>query len=490
MRKEYLKNITVLFWAVVSMIPSLILCRYTYPVQDDFHYAYHARLLFEEGYNLLSMAWTKTVEYYLTFTGCYTSSFLGHFFSGIIQCNPVGIQCFCFISIILFYIALWFCILAVAKYVFNINFFKINCIYCLLIFCFTGLIYYAENEDYYWFITSVQYLMITTCILFGIYLYIIGLYNNKKVYLILASIMGFLGAGGALNIAAMCFLFNSFIMVWGVIVLKRKKTAIAIWLVVLVGGIINGIAPGNYIRHGEPITIQALLIVAIDSVYYTLLRIYYYLKNPLFCFILFALIIGVLMWKPSSNMNYRFPVLFTIIGIAGIAIVIFPVMLGYGWETYLIICRCNFISDTVIFVLVFVILIYWRGWLYTHVREFVIPRKIGIITIFCLTIFACIILNGMWKKGTAFYRQIVELQNGIPQEYAAYWIDIYEEIEASKDDIVVLYRQEVVEDKTCLIDPQFAVGKYDYENSPLNRSIADFYGKEAVFLLLQDKGSD
>lgn len=487
MEKKFVKNGIVLLLAVISMIPSLIYCRYTYPVQDDFHYAYHARLLFEEGYNIFSMAWAKTVDYYLTFTGCYTSSYFGHFFSGIVQCNPLGIQMFCFISMILFYGALYLCMLGITRYIFKINLFKSNCIYCLLIFCFTGLIYYAENEDYYWFITSVQYLLITTCILTGIFCYIKGLVKNKKRYLVSAGVLGFLGAGGALNIAAMCFLFFSFITFWGVFILKKKKMSIFAWTPVVLGGIINGIAPGNYIRYGEPVTFSALIEAVINSYRYTFLRISEYLAKPLFVFILLALMIGLLLWIPDETLfKCRLPFLFTIICFTTIAIVIFPVMLGYGWDTYEVICRSNFISDLVIFVTFFVGLIYWRGWLYEKNKNFVVSRKIGIIGIVCLTIFACVILNGMWKKGTAFYRQIAELRQELPQEYSAYWIDVYEEIEKLEDDIVIIYREKVVEDKTCLINPAFAIGKYDHRNSALNRSIADFYGKEAVFLLLKE----
>ena len=490
MRKEYVKNIVVLLIALISMLPSLVLCRYTYPVQDDFHYAYHARLLFEEGYNLFSMAWAKTIDYYLTFTGCYTSSYFGHFFSGIIQCNPVGIQIFCFISMILFYGAVYLCILGITRYIFKINIFKSNCIYCLLIFCFTGLIYYAENEDYYWFITSVQYLLITTCILVGIHFYIKGLCEDKKGYLVCAGIFGFLGAGGALNIAALCFLLFAFVGFWGVFVLKKIRPAIPVFGVVLIGGLINGAAPGNYIRYGEPVTILSLVEAVKDSYGYTFLRIGEYLKTPLFVFVLLALMIGLLLWKPDEELfECRYPLLFTAICVTAIAIVIFPVMLGYGWETYLIICRSNFISDTAIFLAFFIVLIYWRGWLYKKNRKCIVSQKIGIISIICLTVFSCIVLNGMWKKGTAFYRQIAELKLGLPQEYADYWIDVYEEIEESEEDIVIMYRENVVEDKTCLINPVFAIGEYDYKNSPLNRAIADFYGKEAVFLMLPEENS-
>lgn len=65
---------------VVLTLPSLILTLYSYPVQDDFHYAYYGRELMRQGYNLITMSFAKTWEYYITFCGCYTSSFLGYFF--------------------------------------------------------------------------------------------------------------------------------------------------------------------------------------------------------------------------------------------------------------------------------------------------------------------------------------------------------------------------------------------------------------------------
>ncbi|MGN0157149.1 MAG: DUF6056 family protein [Lachnospiraceae bacterium] len=487
MRHSYIKNAFVIILAIISMIPSLLFCRYTYPVQDDFHYAYHARLLFEKGYHLFSMSWAKMVEYYLTFTGCYTSSFFGHFFSGIIQCNPTGIQIFCFVSLALFYLALYLCISGVTRNIFKINLFKTNCIYCLLIFCFTGLIYYAENEDYYWFITSVQYLLITSCILVGVYMYIQGL-TNKRYYLIGAGLLGFLGAGGALNIAAMCFLFFSFVAFWGVFILGEKKAAMPVWLIVTLGGIINGIAPGNYIRYGKPLTIKSLLQAIFNSYYYTFLRIIEYLKKPLFIFILIALAIVIFLWKPTEvKFRCRRPVLFMAIWITTISIVIFPVMLGYGYETYMIICRSNFISDLVIFFAFFIVFIYWRCWIFSCNKNLIITRKAGIVCLVALTIFSCLTLNRMWKKGTAFYRQVAELKKGTPQEYAAYWIDVYKEIEESAEDIVVIYRDEEIEDMTCLINPVLTIGEYDYEHTHGNRSIAQFYGKKAVLFLINSE---
>ena len=54
-----------------------------------------------------------------------------------------------------------------------------------------------------------------------------------------------------------------------------------------------------------------------------------------------------------------------------------------------------------------------------------------------------------------------------------------------KEDIVVIYRKEI-EDKTCLIDPVFAIGEYDYMNENGNRTIAKFYNKKAVYLMIEN----
>lgn len=484
MKTRCIKFLIVLL-SIFSMIPSLIMCKYTYPVQDDFHYAYHARLLLGEGCNLINMAWDRTLFYYNSFTGCYTSSFFGYLFSGIIQCEPVGIHFFCFISMVLFYISLYLLVYGITKYIFGIDDFKCTCIYCLFIFCFTGLINYAENEDYYWFITSVQYLLITTCIFIGTFFFITGLYSRKTHNILFSGIMGFLGAGGALNIAAMCFILFSFIAFWGIFALKNKVPAISVLIVVFIGCLINGLAPGNYIRYETPLTLLALIESAINSVKYTFIRINEYLNKPLFVLIILALIIGLFMWIPNDHLSVcRLPLIFTTLCIISISLVIFPVMLGYGWDCYFIICRSNFISDTVIFLCFFVILIYWRCWLYKKRSNLVIQRKHGFVGLLVLVLLSCIKLNSMPGKGTAFYTQIEDLKNGVPQNYSSFWIDVYEEIEKSNNEIAVLYRDNIPEDVTCLINPVVMIGDYDYENTPYNYSMSQFYEKKATFLYL------
>lgn len=43
-----------------------------------------------------------------------------------------------------------------------------------------------------------------------------------------------------------------------------------------------------------------------------------------------------------------------------------------------------------------------------------------------------------------------------------------------------------VEDRTCMINPQFWIGYYDMDKEWGNRSIAKFYGKDAVYIFLEE----
>ena len=72
MRKKGIFILAVL----VLTVPSLMITRYAYPCQDDFHYAFYAQETLAEGHGLFYMAMKWTIEYYKTFRGCYTSSFL------------------------------------------------------------------------------------------------------------------------------------------------------------------------------------------------------------------------------------------------------------------------------------------------------------------------------------------------------------------------------------------------------------------------------
>lgn len=480
--ENLIASILILIVAVLSVIPSLYICRYVYPVQDDFHYARYVREVMSEGNGLFVSSIKGTIDYYKTFCGCYSSSFLGFFVSGIVNCNIWGVRLVCLISVGLFYIALYFFLITMFGIVFGVKKHEARWLFLLVLECLTGIIYYAEHEDYYWFITAVQYLFITTCILAGSSLLIYGIIKKRKYLYIVSALLAVIGSGGALNIAALCVCTYGFIWIWAFFDSKERKNVSIVCMVALLFAVINGVAPGNYIRKGTPLTVNQAVQAILLSYKYMIDRYVFYLKNPLFIFVLITLLIALLFIKmPTKDNGYKLPIFMMLVLESTIALVIFPVMIGYGWDAYQVICRANFISDLVLFICTVISALYIKGWMNRIGVELKYPRYVGTILIILICIIAGFVLNKQWKKGTAMYRQYAEIKDKSMQEYSDYVVDVINQVKNSNDSIVRIYIP-VVEDKTCLINAQYTIGEYDINEFCGNTSMANFYGKKAVYI--------
>lgn len=489
MHKKSLKVVKYIIYIGIIMVltlPSLILTLYSYPVQDDFHYAYNGRLLMQQGHNLITMSLMKTWEYYETFAGCYTSTFLGYFFSAIINCDVWGIRIFELLSAVTFYFVLYAMLRAIIIRVMGYDKEKVIPVYILLLLCFNGLIHYEEQEDFYWFITSVQYLLITSLIFCGIALFLHSLDTGDKKTAAGAAALGFLGSGGALNIAALCCVLYLLAGAWGFFVKRRKKMAGIVFGVTLAGALINGLAPGNYIRAGEPLTLSKLTDALWNSFAYLLLRMEQLVQNPVYIIIVVILVVYLLTCK-SEKRTYGFymPVIFTVLAFSFVAAIIFPVMLGYGWEVYLIICRSNFISDAAIYLFTFLALFYWRGWLERRFPKFEISNRFeNLMLFFSAAVLAIMLWRRDWS-GVPFLRYAQEWHHGVYGEWSDYCTGVYKQIEEAEGNTPEIAVQNMP-DTTCMINPKFYIGWYDWEEEHANRTIANFYGKDAVYIFYEE----
>jgi len=464
---------------VILITPSLYITQYAYPVQDDFHYSYYAKEMMNQGHTLLTMALLKTWEYYITFCGCYASTFLGYIVEGIVQCNVTALRIFELFSMILFYIALFIFARTVLMKVMGIK--KVLPIYCILVSFFTCLVYYGQHEVFYWFITSIQYLFLSSIILLGASFYINFCYYNCKRYFVAASVMGFLGAGAALHIAAFAFALYMLIGVWGMYL--KKKRVVFIFGCVLIGGLINGVAPGNYLRDGKALTLERFVIVIKQSILYAFERIEMHMKMPVF-WILIGILCLILLTYTSHVPQYefRFPVLFFCMLFVMIAVVVFPVMLGYGWDVCVIMARGNFIFDMVIYLAVFLALLYIKGWLdhkYPQLSGLHINSDTKIAIVLCVLGMA-IVLRGSYRD-IPVIREVEELCAGKYEEYSEYCLGVYEKIAASEGEQPEIAIR-VCPKEICMNDPQFYFGTYDPDEEFGNHTIAQYFGKKAVYL--------
>ncbi len=486
--ENQITGIMIAIVALLSVVPSLYICRYLYPVQDDFHYTRCMNELMNSGMGLVSASLHKTVEYYLHYCGCYSSSFLGFFVSGIIKCNIMGIRVLCFSNLCLFYVVLYYFVMTVVVDVFGIKKHEARWIFLLVLECITGLTYYAESEAFYWFITSIQYLFIVTCILAGAALLIRGLVHNHRYMCILSVPFALIGSGGALNISFMCSCAFGCIMIWVILTKQNIKYSLPGVLTALIGTFINGIAPGNYVGKGsgKDVSVGTIVQSVVLSYKCEFERYIALLKKPLFIFILLALIIALVFIKmPVRENGYRLPFLGIFILESVIAAVIFPVMFGYGWDAYHVTCRCRFVSDLTLFICTVLSLLYLKGWLTRIGVEARCSRIVGIVSTVILCVIAGIVLNGQWKKGTGMYQQYTEIKDGSMKAFSDYAVEIINQTKNSKDSIVTIHIP-TVEDTTCLIDPQYTIGEHDITGRSGNKAMAVCYEKEGVIIIPEE----
>lgn len=496
MQKKVLSTVKHIIYVgliVALTLPSLVLTLYSYPVQDDFHMAYYGRELMQQGHNLLTMALIKTWEYYRTFSGYYTCSFLGWFFSAAINCNVWGIRIFELMTAIFFYISLWVMIRSVIIYVMGYDKKRVPPFYILLLLCVNGLFIYGEHEDFYWFTACVMYLTTTSFIFYGITLFLRAIDTKSKKSAVGAAVFGFLGSGGALNIAALCCILYLLAAAWGFFAKKERTISGIVFGVTLAGGIINGLAPGNYIRAGEPLTISKFVEALTGAFVYAFSRVVMFCQHPIYIAVVIILAVYLLMCKSkNSSYGFYFPVLFSAAAFSFVAIIIFPVMMGYGKDAYHVMCRSNFISDIAIYLFTFLTLFYWRGWLERRFPPIAVTGRLeSVILLVSVLVLAVIIGNDrpwkgnrMWKT-VPFVRETWEWYSGRYREYSDYCIGVYKQIEEAEGNIIEITIREV-EDRTCMINPNFRIGYYDQDKEWANRSIAKFYGKDAVYIFLEE----
>ncbi|MBQ9926573.1 MAG: hypothetical protein IJO65_01225 [Lachnospiraceae bacterium] len=481
--KRAFKIITYCLVNILMCLPSIIITLYTYPVQDDFYNTTVILAEIAQGKNAFCAAWSKAINGYTTYSGYYFSLFLTYFTDAIVQCDVWGIRIVQFVMSICFYLVVCWFIYSVTK---KVMLYSTECAWQVTSFfvvCITCLYYYSEHEDFYWFCASVIYLIPIICIMLGSILLIYAITYNSRILLIPVVLLGFLSGGSVLNIAALgCILFVM-IAYWGIVVKKRIMISLVGSIPMVLGGIINVVAPGNFVRKGSAISGDEVFAVLKGTFQYTIERYELFLtKFPLFPAILIILFL-LLLHTDCSKYKYKFyvPILFTTVNFLSIMIIIFPVALGYGMDVYVLMERSNFISDFAIYFFAFLTLFYWRGWLAVKYPKMVIKGRAMIVMYIAIIGISCLVFMKIDIREIVPIRLARELISGRIKNYAEWNVSIIEEMKNGEGDIVKIETSDL-EDKTCLINPKFYYGEYNYEEEFANRSMAKFFGKKAIYI--------
>lgn len=475
---------------IIGMCIPIVVCTlYTYPVQDDFYNTWNVRQTMQEGYNAFGAALLMAIRGWSDYSGYYFSLFITYFSDAVIHCSIWGIRICQFLMAVCFYLSVFLLIRIIVIRVFKYEKRKSLRIVFLFFICLTSMYYFVEHEDFLWFCASVIYLIPMIFIFLGILCMIYVLDTANYKYLIIPVLLGFLAGGAVLNIAAFGCIVYIMTAYWGIIVKKKIKASVCMCIPMLSGGIINVIAPGNFIRRGKPLTGGEILSTAVGTYHYVLVRIKMFLLHyPLFVAVLTTLIVILFLWKPRKS-SYKFyvPLLFTFMMFLTVWTVIFPVALGYGMDIYYMMERSNFISDFVIFLAVFLTIFYWRGWMAVKFPKVYIKEKHRLTAVlFIYVIFATSIILSVKTDHIASLRIYKELIGGEIPAYAQWNVSVIEKmenaVERAGEKNIIEIQVGKMEDNVCLINPKLWYGYYDPEVEFANGSMARFYEVDAVYI--------
>lgn len=489
MCKKKILNIALIVIIIIMCAPMVACTLYTYPVQDDFYNTWNVYQTMNKGYSSFAAAFLMAVRGYTNYSGYYFSLFLTYFSDALIKCDIWGIRiCQCAMAIC-FYLSVYFLLRTILVKVFVYDKQRILPIITLFFTCLTSLYYFVEHEDFLWFCASVIYLIPMICLLVGIISMVYAIDMGKPGYAIISMVLGFLVGGAVLNIAALGCILYVMTAYWGIVVKKRIKLSVCTCVPMLAGGILNVVAPGNFVRKGGALTLDEIWLTAIGTYHYILSRIKMFLLHyPLFVVVFVILVFLLLLWKPGKT-EYKFyiPVVFSVLMFLAVWIVIYPVALGYGMDIYYMMERSNFISDFTIFLVAFLALFYWRGWLAVKFPDLYIKIKNPMSSrVFIGVLLIIGILLSAKMDHISSLRIYRELFNGEIAEFSKWNVDVIKAFEEKAETVdesnTIKVYVTPMEDTTCMINPKFYYGCFDSTTEPYNGSMARFYGLDAVYM--------
>ena len=321
---------------VVSLVPLLWIAKYNYPSADDYTNGSRCHQIWEMGgsvFRVIGEALLRTVDEWFTWRGCYTSSFLSALPPNIWGDN-------------LYFLTPWLVLLTLSgSMLYLLHEILVKAMKAdqytshsisMLVLLITVQCLYEQGrvEAFYWYSGAINYTFVygLSLIFYGL-LISAGYAKGKKrtIKLILASVMGFLTAGGnqmtMLN-AAIVLLVMIGIMTY------RKKWKEHLGLLFPIGSFFIGfllavIAPGNFVRAGAATGMNPLKAILV-SLYGSLdLAVDEWTSWPLTVMVI-AMV--PLFWHiaEKSDFSFRYPVVVVFFGYGLVSAMLTPPLFALG----------------------------------------------------------------------------------------------------------------------------------------------------------------
>ena len=367
-----LLEVGLLVFIVCFIGMSLYCTQFINLMADDFSYIAANRSIQEQNPTLsyLHVELWSALNNYLHWQGTWFANILMYLLFGLERYGLAAFQILCFVIDLLFLLSLLFAVREVVQ-LFHIHESDKRFWWLFLIaaIIWAGFNTVSPAEELYWIDVVMIYTATMACGFAGIgfYLRFLRTGRRKVTLMVLAGLLGMLGCGGPLiGVAFFCavYLLIAFVR-WHDAHKLFSKDTFPFYLTLL-GGLINALAPGNFIRHeaesGNTYQLWNVLWITLKDV---VLR-YKGLICSGFLIGICAIFIVIVWnrkeplfptrWNPLLLWGYTF---FTVY------ITIFPFVLAYRLEDYLS-DRVGYEVDLFAAILTILSVLYTAEWMKTH----------------------------------------------------------------------------------------------------------------------------
>ena len=451
-----------LILVIRMIIPVLIACSYTFFDADDFSNA--IRLQAYDG-NTLTVAFKVMVNIWTTWQG----TFFGNFLLGFSPAKYGGIgllHAYLIFAAIFLFASLYFMLLSVSS-VWKIKATMAGWIYLAVIWSMMSMSYY--QEIFYWYTGSVMYTIPLALGMFGTGM---AVYAQKKGSIwmsVIAAICVFCMAGGALQITGTgCYLL--LLAAYG-FYMRDKKIPVylsVVFGVALVGGILNVIAPGNYVRHSAIDNSGLHLFSAAKGALHVVMNGYAGMSDMRFIAISVGAVFLFALFEDKHVEKAIFLIIELLLFMIMPVVNVFPVLLGNsGTDEGSLAARNSFVLMLNCMIILFAMAV-----LAARIISVKEVRDVIVIGVFLAILILPKAITIPWDN--CLHGTENDLRSGKIQQYSADINSVIEEIKDSSESNVIIEQMPTAPGSFREMQISQDPGNW------VNMSLASYFGKESI----------
>ena len=473
MRKYNRIQLPVILASVVYSLAALmtISCSASMSVLNGDDFTYHAEPA-SGFFTSVPVAWSFMTKSYLLWQGTFFSKFLSQFLNPISGDGLSRLRIVMFFNAFLFTVSLFLFVWTAARRILKEPL-HIRLLLCsLALFCLFNLQTYADV--FFGFTSAMTYTVPLTCALLGATAFIVLRETGKTRFMVPATVLVFLSAGGVLMISGALCLFLLLVVFHDRLKTKQwnRKCSI-VFLSAFISSLINALAPGNFVRHSTVDGSSGPLSALLYSVKFGYLEAEaLFSETVLLVILLVTLVTGVVRYRAGLRLMERNSFRFMLAGGFIPLISLFPLLLGNNGAG--IPERGKLVFD--------LLLMLWLAYCFYHAGFFLAgvfspdgQKKAPALSMLALIILCVMSLNRVTLLELPQYIMFRNLATGRYRSYYQEVLDLFDRLSVDSETDPVITLGDAPD---CYQGLLITNDPLDY----FNHSMACYFGKNSVRL--------